>query len=107
MTKNDAKLIPLASLGLAVGMFNEFIRPNPGVTMWSFLGGAVLAYELLCPAGDTLSEVVDRGIVKHPVLTIGAIGVTAAHLANILPGRFDPYHKLFETIRPPYSVARR
>ena len=61
---------------------------------WLALGAGVAAYEIACPSGETLSEGVDRMIEKHPILTLGTIAITAAHLMNLLPEKIDPFHRL-------------
>jgi hypothetical protein len=48
-------------------------------------------HDLACPDGEQLSEGVDRGLERHPSLVYGFIGVTAAHLMNLLPNQIDPY----------------
>lgn len=66
---------------------------------WAALGAGVVAYELVCPVGETLSEGVDRALESHKWLTIAAIGVTALHLANALPPQVDPYHQALKIIK--------
>lgn len=58
---------------------------------WIALGIGVLAYEVLCPPGELLSEGVDRALTKYPTLTRVAIGTTALHLLNALPEHLDPF----------------
>lgn len=60
---------------------------------WLGLAAGILAYEVTCPDGELLSEGVDRALEKHPVATMLAIGVTALHLANLLPEQIDPFHQ--------------
>lgn len=65
---------------------------------WAILGAGVLAYEILCPEGELLSEGVDRALERHPTLTRLAIGATALHLLNMLPEQYDPFHRLSKVI---------
>lgn len=68
-------------------------RPKPATIAWATLAAGITAYEVACPRGETLSEGVDRAL-EHKmgrVLALGAIGITAAHLANLLPQRIDPF----------------
>lgn len=65
---------------------------------WLALGAGVLAYEILCPEGELLSEGVDRALERHPTLTRLAIGATALHLLNMLPEQYDPFHRLSHII---------
>lgn len=58
---------------------------------WAGLAAGVVAYDILCPDGEMLSEGVDRGLEGHRWATIAAIGVTALHLLNTLPEQIDPF----------------
>lgn len=61
---------------------------------WIGLGLGIAAFELACPAGETLSEGVDRAL-EHPTLryaAVAGIGITAAHLLNLIPQEYDPFH---------------
>lgn len=64
---------------------------STGLRAWIVLGAAVTVYEVFAPEGELLSEVVDRGLVSHRLLTAGAVLVTAAHLLNVLPKCVDPF----------------
>jgi hypothetical protein len=66
---------------------------------WLAIGAFVLVYELACPKGELLSEGVDRALERHKYLTVGAIGVTALHLVNVLPSSVDPFHKFTELLK--------
>lgn len=66
---------------------------------WLALGAGILAYELIAPPGQLLSESVDRGLEKHPLLTTVVIGYTALHLANLLPKNADLFHHVFRRAR--------
>lgn len=60
---------------------------------WIGLAAGVAAYDILCPKGETLSEAVDRGLeTKYKALIYAGIGMTALHLANLLPEKADPFH---------------
>lgn len=58
---------------------------------WAVMGLGILAYEMAAPPNELLSEGVDRAISCHPYLTRAAIGVTALHLANLIPAPLDPF----------------
>lgn len=63
-------------------------------TGWVATLGVAAAYEILCPEGETLSEGVDRAL-EHDSLkyaAIAGIGITAAHLLNLIPEKYDPFH---------------
>lgn len=71
---------------------------------WAWLGLAagVLTYEAgaaLHPEAELLSEAVDRYRRQHPIVTLAVIGYVAAHLARLIPARWDPLHRMAEAIR--------
>jgi len=62
---------------------------------WLAIGGFVLAWDVLAP--ETLSHGVDRALEHSPVgraAALGGIAITAAHLANLLPERIDPFTRI-------------
>lgn len=59
--------------------------------LWSVIGVVVIVAELIAPPDQLLSEGVDRGLERHPVLVHAAILITAGHLLNMLPTQLDPY----------------
>jgi len=67
---------------------------RPADRAWLTLGAGVLAWDVACPAGCTLSEGVDRYIERHPWLTRAVVAVVGLHLANLLPTALDPIHHL-------------
>lgn len=76
-------------------------KPSPAKAAWIGLGVGVSVYEMLCPEGQTLSEEVDR-VLENPrvrYLVLGAIAVTAAHLANVLPEQVDPFEQVLSKAR--------
>lgn len=76
-------------------------KPSPAKAAWIGLGVGVSVYEMLCPDGQTLSEEVDR-VLENPrvkYLALGAIAVTAAHLANVLPEQIDPFEQVLSKAR--------
>lgn len=99
MTKYEtAEAWALGLTGLAIGVAKE-VAPKTPLKTWLGIGAIVLAHDVFCPEGQTLSEGVDRAIEKHPVLTLGAIAVTGAHLANILPEAIDPFHQAVKLVK--------
>lgn len=71
-------------------------RPRPSTVAWGVLAAGVAVYDTLCPQGETLSEGVDRALEhdRGKVAALGMIALTAAHLANVLPQKVDPFHQL-------------
>lgn len=62
---------------------------------WLGLAAGVTAYEIACKPGETLSEGLDE-LMEHRYwrYAVGlAVGVTAAHLCNMLPNQYDPYSR--------------
>ncbi|MFE5290350.1 hypothetical protein ACFRAQ_35825 [Nocardia sp. NPDC056611] len=66
---------------------------------WAVLLASVIAWEVLAPPGQLLSEGVDRALQRRPALTRAAITVTALHLANLLPHKVDPFTHLLNLSR--------
>jgi hypothetical protein len=85
-------LYGLAAAGALQGFARYYVRPEMTARrMWMAIGLGVTAYEIACPENELLSEGVDRALESHRLLTTAAIGVTALHLVNVLPERFDPF----------------
>lgn len=63
-----------------------------GERAWMVLIVAILAYEIAAPKDQLLSEAVDRWLVKYPWPTRVAVALVAAHLLNMIPNKFDPFH---------------
>lgn len=63
---------------------------------WLALAGGVCAYEAYAALyrAELLSEACDRYRRRHPVLTLTVIGLLAAHLARLIPSRWDPLHRI-------------
>lgn len=72
---------------------------RPADAAWVSLAIGVIAYDVACPAGQMLSEGVDRYLDCRPWVTRTVIAVVALHLANVLPSRFDPFHQLAVVLR--------
>ena len=66
---------------------------------WVGLAGYVLAYNLLAPDGEMLSEGADRYQERRPWLTRAAITLVAVHLSNGVPAAVDPVHWAFVAAR--------
>lgn len=81
----------LGAIGLAKGVYEVYIRPNPSKVAWATIGGFALAFDIFAPEGQTLSEGVDKALESHKVLTTLAVGATALHLLNKLPAKIDPF----------------
>lgn len=69
-------------------------RPRNSTLSWAALIGGVALYDMTCKDGDTMTERLWDAQEAHPVkraLVLGAIGVTALHLAKLLPSAVDPF----------------
>lgn len=92
--KASPETYALAAVGLAGGAFRYYIRPElTAKRTWALIGAMVVAHEIISPPGELLSEGCDTALETHPYLTRIIIGVTALHLANALPEKFDPIHR--------------
>lgn len=84
----------LATAGGIQGAYRYYLQPElTAKRAWGAIGLFVLAYELKAPPGQLLSEGADASLVRHPILTRAAIGLTALHLMNALPERYDPFYQ--------------
>lgn len=72
---------------------------RPSDRAWIALTTGVVAYDVLAPPGQTLSEGADRYMLSHPWTTRAVAFAVAAHCCNVLPGRCDPVHLLFTGAR--------
>lgn len=70
-----------------------------GDAAWSTLAAGVLVYELTAPAGELLSEAMDRYRSRHPAVVGITVVYVAAHLLRIWPKRIDPLHQFAIRIR--------
>lgn len=92
--RETAEAYALAAIGAVEGVYKYYVKPELTAKRgWLAIAGLVTAYEIACPPGELLSEGVDRGIEQRPLLTKLAIGVTALHLMNAIPERYDPFHR--------------
>jgi hypothetical protein len=100
MEKSDAKYLPLFAVGAAQGAWRYYVRPElTAKRAWQALAAGVVAYELMCPSGELMSEGADRAIDRYPILTKTAIGLTALHLMNALPDNMDPITVALKTVK--------
>jgi len=67
---------------------------RPGTIAWAAAVGGILAYEVLAPDDELMSEAVDRALQRYPWTTRILIATLGLHLANLLPERIDPLHHL-------------
>jgi hypothetical protein len=97
LNKETTQAWASGALGAAEGAW-RYYKPE---LMWGAIGASVVAYDLLCKPGETLSDSADTAIESHPLLTRLAIGATALHLANLIPkpDKLDPIHIAFKKIK--------
>ena len=95
MKRRDYRLLPLFAVGVTKGVYEVYARPvlqkqKASTLAWGALAAGVIAYDVLCPEGETLSEGYDHFLEKNKLLALGAIAITAGHLSNITPVKYDP-----------------
>lgn len=70
-------------------------KPRPRTVAVGAIVGSALIYDAVCTPGETFSEwfdpLIEQGGWKATATRL-AIGVTACHLANLLPEKADPFH---------------
>lgn len=71
----------------------------PSDRAWIVLGASILAWDVTCSDGQTLSEAADRYLLRHPWLVRCVAFAVAAHLSNTVPDRWDVVHWLFVSTR--------
>lgn len=99
MTHENYEAYLLAGLG-AVGGALRYYRPElTAKRAWIGIGVGVVAYEIAAPPNELLSEGADRTLQKYPYLTRAAIGLTALHLMNAIPEKYDPLHQGFKALK--------
>lgn len=96
-------LYALAAAGAVQGAWRYYVKPEiTAPRAWAVMATGILAYELVAPPGELLSEGVDRALERSSLAkaaTLGAIGCTALHLANVLPERIDPFKRAIDLLR--------
>lgn len=75
------------------------MKRSTGEKAWAALGLVIVVYEIVAPPNELLSEVVDRFLIKHPVVTRIVVAGIALHLLNMIPDRFDPLHQTAIIVR--------
>lgn len=66
---------------------------------WIGLAAYVTIFDVIAPDNEMLSEFCDRTLISHPWLTRGVVVVTALHLLNVTPERFDVYAYIAKAAR--------
>lgn len=72
---------------------------RPADRAWIALATGVLAYDVLAPPTQTLSEGADRYMLNHPWLTRWVAFSLAAHVCNLAEPEWDVIHLLFAGLR--------
>lgn len=104
LSHEDAKLLPLAAVGIGKGLLEVYVAPaikelRPSEKAWALGAIAVICYDVLAPDGETLSERYSQFVDDHPALAWGAVAITAGHLLDIIPEKIDPIHNLAKVAR--------
>lgn len=94
MNTEKLEAYALGAVGLARGLYEVSTQElDQSTKAWLAIGASVIAYEILCDKNQMLSEGWDRIIDRHPVAGRVLPLYTAAHLANLLPERYDLFHR--------------
>lgn len=72
---------------------------RPSDRAWIVLGGYVVAWDMLCPDDEMLSEASWRYAQHHRVLAYSVVASVALHLTNLLPKWVDPIHAAGQVLR--------
>jgi hypothetical protein len=81
----------LASVGAGQGIY-RYYKPE---LAWGALMAGIVAYDLLCEPGGTLSE----SYKKLPLaVRVGGVALVGAHLIGI-PEKIDPITRTFKAIK--------
>lgn len=72
---------------------------TPADKAWVTLGAGILAYDMLAPPGETLSEGADRYMLRHRWLVRGVACALTGHVCNLVPARYDVIHLAFSAMR--------
>lgn len=94
----------LGGVGAAIGVYDQFLKPNPGVMAWSGLVAGVASYDIhaIKHNQQTMSQAFYQG-VEHPVfrfMCLGALGATALHLTKVIPKNLDVYYLFGHNDKP-------
>lgn len=93
-----AEAYALAGIGFARGLCEVFRPELTAKKGWLAIAGLVVAYELMAPEGELLSEGYDRLLEKHPLVgELPALAI-AFHLTNRL-GNVDPISLTVKALR--------
>lgn len=67
---------------------------RPADYAWMTLAAGVLAWDLLCPPDELLSQAMDRYRRTRPLFTHLAVGYVALHLLRRWPRQADPLYQV-------------
>lgn len=85
------KALPYATVGAVEGVW-KYYKPE---LAWAGILSSIVAYDLLCEPGGTLSE----SYKKLPLaVRVGAVAIVGAHLIGI-PEQIDPITRLFKAVK--------
>jgi hypothetical protein len=73
---------------------------SPGAKATLTLWGAAIAWDLICPPGQTISEAIERGLNDRHTEALVTLGLftTVAHLMRMLDERYDIYSISFKAV---------
>lgn len=72
----------------------RYITGREAALGWAALAGLIVAYEVVAPEGQLLSEEMDRALIRWPVASRVVVAIVALHLLNMIPDHVDPLHRV-------------
>jgi hypothetical protein len=90
-SKEFYQSLPYAAVGAVEGVW-KYYKPE---LAWGTLMAGIVAYDLLCEEGGTLSE----SYKKLPLaMRVGGVALVGAHLIGI-PEKIDPITQVFKRVK--------
>ena len=72
---------------------------RPSDKAWIALGIGVLAWDMVCPDDEMLSEASRRYAKSHRIAARAVVASVALHLIDLLPPWVDPIHRIGRVVR--------
>lgn len=86
----------LGGIGALRGLYAEVGTKERAVLA---IGTAVLAHDVLCREGETISEWFDEALERHKVITLAIGAAVVGHVFNLIPPKYDGIHRLAQWVK--------
>lgn len=98
MDKETIEAVPAAILGAVEGFDTYYMGKNMGLFAWGALAASIVVYDAyaLTHKVPTLTRVAHEALNIHPLITRGAIGAVALHLAA---PKLSPIDRLYDKLK--------